>query len=205
MAQLLQINSSLFGENGQSSQLSRKFVERFLQANPDTHHTVRDLADQPVPHLDAEIVMGFGLSDEQRNGRQIEMTALSDQLIEGVKVADILVIGLPMYNFSLPSTLKSWFDFIARAGVTFKYTEQGPVGLLQGKKAYIMAARGGLYAGTEYDTQTAMVQHFLGFIGITDVEFVYAEGLNMGNDTKEQAINDAELKIDSLMSVVRSP
>lgn len=200
MAQLLQINSSLFGENGQSSQLTRKFVEGFLKANPNTLHTVRDLAKQPIPHLDAEIVMGFGFSDDQKNGRQIEMTALSDQLIEEVNVADTLVIGLPMYNFSLPSVLKSWFDFIARAGVTFRYTEEGPVGLLQGKKAYIMAARGGKYAGTEYDTQTALVRHFLGFIGITDVEFVYAEGLNMGDDTKEQAMNDAGLKIESLVA-----
>lgn len=200
MAQLLQINSSLFGEHGQSSQLTRKFVERFLKVNPGTQHTVRDLANQPIPHLDGEIVMGFGLSEEQKNGKQVEMTALSDQLIEEVKIADILVIGLPMYNFSLPSVLKSWFDFIARAGITFKYTEQGSAGLLVGKKAYIMAARGGQYAGSEYDTQTTLVRHFLGFIGITDVEFVYAEGLNMGEDTKEKAINDAELQIDSLVA-----
>ena len=200
MAQLLQINSSLFGEHGQSTQLSQKFVERFLTVNPNTQLKVRDLANQPVPHLDAEIVMGFGAAEDQKNSRQVEMTALSDQLIEEVKSADILVIGLPMYNFSLPSTLKSWFDFIARAGVTFKYTEQGPIGLLDGKKAYIMAARGGQYSGTEYDTQTALVRHFLGFIGIQDVEFVYAEGLNMGDDIKGQAINDAQEAIDNLVA-----
>ena len=200
MAQLLQINSSLFGEHGQSTQLSQKFVERFRTVNPDTQLKVRDLANQPVPHLDAEIVMGFGVAEDQKNSRQVEMTALSDQLIEEVKSADILVIGLPMYNFSLPSTLKSWFDFIARAGVTFKYTEQGPIGLLEGKKAYIMAARGGQYSGTEYDTQTALVRHFLGFIGIQDVEFVYAEGLNMGDDIKGQAINDAQEAIDNLVA-----
>ncbi|WP_419832375.1 FMN-dependent NADH-azoreductase [Endozoicomonas atrinae] len=200
MAQLLQINSSLFGEHGQSTQLSQKFVERFLTVNPDTQLKVRDLANQPVPHLDAEIVMGFGVAEDQKNSRQVEMTALSDQLIEEVESSDILVIGLPMYNFSLPSTLKSWFDFIARAGVTFKYTEQGPIGLLEGKKAYIMAARGGQYSGTEYDTQTALVRHFLGFIGIQDVEFVYAEGLNMGDDIKGQAINDAQEAIDSLVA-----
>ncbi|WP_422447075.1 MULTISPECIES: FMN-dependent NADH-azoreductase [unclassified Endozoicomonas] len=201
MAKLLQINSSLFGEHGQSTQLSQKFVERFLTANPDTQHQVRDLANQQIPHLDAEIVMGFGIPEDQKNHRQAEMTALSDQLIEEVKTADILVIGLPMYNFSLPSTLKSWFDFIARAGITFKYTEQGPVGLVEGKKAYIMAARGGQYQGTDLDTQTALVRQFLGFIGIQDVEFVYAEGLNMGDDIKGQSIHDAEDAMDHLVAV----
>ncbi|WP_256493317.1 FMN-dependent NADH-azoreductase [Endozoicomonas sp. SCSIO W0465] len=194
------MNSSLFGEHGQSTQLSQKFVQRFLTVNPDTQHKMRDLAIAQIPHLDAEIVMGFGTPEDQKNDRQVEMTALSDLLIEEVRSADVLVIGLPMYNFSLPSTLKSWFDFIARAGVTFKYTEQGPVGLLAGKKAYIMAARGGQYAGTEHDTQTALVRHFLSFIGIQDVEFVYAEGLNMGDDIKGQAINDAEKVIDSLVA-----
>ncbi|USE37259.1 NAD(P)H-dependent oxidoreductase [Endozoicomonas sp. SCSIO W0465] len=180
--------------------MSQKFVQRFLTVNPDTQHKMRDLAIAQIPHLDAEIVMGFGTPEDQKNDRQVEMTALSDLLIEEVRSADVLVIGLPMYNFSLPSTLKSWFDFIARAGVTFKYTEQGPVGLLAGKKAYIMAARGGQYAGTEHDTQTALVRHFLSFIGIQDVEFVYAEGLNMGDDIKGQAINDAEKVIDSLVA-----
>ncbi len=200
MTKLLQINSSLFGEHGQSTQLSQKFIKRFLAVNPDAQLNVRDLANEQIPHLDAEIVMGFGIPEDQKNNRQTEMTALSDQLIEEVKSADVLVIGLPMYNFSLPSTLKSWFDFIARAGVTFKYTEQGPVGFLEGKKAYIMAARGGQYSGTEYDTQTALVRHFLSFIGIQDVEFVYAEGLNMGDDIKAQAINDAEVEIDNLVA-----
>ncbi len=200
MSKLLQINSSLFGQQGQSTQLSQKFVEAYVANNNETEVTVRDLAENPVPHLDAEAIMGFGMADSERSEKQQQSAELSDALITEIKATDVLVLGLPMYNFSLPSTLKAYFDHIARAGITFKYTEKGPMGLLENKKAYVLAARGGIYAGTEHDTQTALVRHFLAFIGITDVEFIYAEGLNMGDEPKEQALNNAAEAIDKLVA-----
>ena len=126
------------------------------------------------------------------------MVDFSDGLINELKSADIVVLGLPFYNFGLPSVLKAYFDHIARAGSTFKYTEQGPVGLLTGKKAVIFATRGGKYAGTPADTQTDYVRGFFGFLGITDVEFVYAEGLNMGEEGKQAALTQAHDKIAQL-------
>jgi FMN-dependent NADH-azoreductase len=122
----------------------------------------------------------------------------SDALIAELKQADVLVLGLPMYNFGVPSQLKAYFDHIARAGVTFKYTVKGPVGLLGGKKAYVLAARGGLYQGTPRDTQTAYVREFLGFLGITDVEFVYAEGLAISEASKAQSLAAAQRSLRSL-------
>jgi FMN-dependent NADH-azoreductase len=124
----------------------------------------------------------------------------SDALIAELKAADTIVLGLPMYNFGLPSQLKAYFDHVARAGVTFKYTEKGAVGLLGGKKAYVFAARGGLYAGTLADTQTAYVRDFLAFLGITDVKFVYAEGLAIGEASKSRSLAAAR---DALRALVQ--
>ena len=200
MTQLLQINSSLFGDHGQSSQLTHQFVAKYLNAKPEAKVIKRDLSESQVPHLDAEIVMGFGAAAEERSEKQQATAQLSDELITELQMSDILVLGLPLYNFTLPSTLKSYFDFIARAGITFKYTETGPVGLLEDKKAYVLAARGGVYQGSEYDTQTALVRHFLAFIGITNVEFVYAEGLNMGDEPKQQAMEQASKSIEQLVA-----
>ena len=119
-------------------------------------------------------------------------------MIDEIKSADVIVLGLPMYNFGAPSTLKAYFDRIARAGVTFRYTASGPEGLLTGKKAYIFATRGGLYAGTPLDSQTTYVRDFLGFLGITDVEFIYAEGLNMGEESKQAALAKAQGQLEEL-------
>ena len=123
----------------------------------------------------------------------------SDALIDELKRSDVIVVGLPMYNFGVPSTLKAYFDHIARAGVTFRYTEKGPVGLLTGKKAYVFATRGGLYAGTPLDTQSAYVRDFLRFLGIDDVEFVYAEGLAINAERKEAALSQAQHTIKRLV------
>jgi FMN-dependent NADH-azoreductase len=115
----------------------------------------------------------------------------------------VLVLGLPMYNFGLPSQLKSYFDHVARAGVTFKYTDKGPVGLLAGKKAYVFATRGGAYAGTSKDTQTAYVRDFLAFLGIAEVEFVYAEGLAMGEAVRDASLAKARQAVQNLTPPVR--
>jgi FMN-dependent NADH-azoreductase len=121
--------------------------------------------------------------------------AYSDALIDELARADVIVLGLPMYNFGVPSQLKAYFDHIARAGVTFRYTEKGPVGQLTGKKVYVFAARGGIYAGTPMDTQTSYVRDFLRFIGMVDVEFVYAEGLAISPQSKNAGLANAAAEI----------
>lgn len=198
MSTLLQINTSLFSNNGQSSRLADKFVAAWQAQNPDGRVVVRDLAADPVPHLDGERFLSFLAKPEERSAQQQAVVDFSDALIAQIKDADAIVIGLPMYNFGIPSTLKAYFDHIARAGVTFRYTENGPVGLLGGKKVYIFAARGGLYAGTAKDSQTTYVRDFLNFIGLSDVEFVYAEGLNMGEERKNAALDNAQQQLERL-------
>ena len=198
MSTLLQINASLFSNNGQSSRLADKFVAAWQAQNPDGQVVVRDLAKEPVPHLDGERFLSFLAKPEERSAQQQAVVDFSDALIAQIKDADAIAIGLPMYNFGIPSTLKAYFDHIARAGVTFRYTENGPVGLLGGKKVYIFAARGGLYAGTAKDSQTTYVRDFLNFIGLSDVEFVYAEGLNMGEERKNAALDSAQQQLERL-------
>jgi FMN-dependent NADH-azoreductase len=198
MKTLLQLNSSLFSGNGQSSRLSNDFVAAWRAANPDGKVVVRDLAANPVPHLDGERFGAFLAKPEERTAQQQAVVDFSDALIDEIRNADVIAIGLPMYNFGIPSTLKAYFDHIARAGVTFRYTANGPVGLLGGKKVYVFAARGGLYQGTPLDTQTGYVRDFLAFIGLTDVEFVYAEGLAMGEEPKKAALEKAENAIRQL-------
>ena len=180
MKTILQINSSLFNGSGQSSRLAGELVAALKKQHPHAQVIVRDLVKDPVPHLDAERF-------QSQAGKE---------LVEELQRADVLVLGLPMYNFGVPSQLKAWFDHIARAGVTFKYTGQGSVGLLTGKKAYVLAARGGLYAGTAADTQTQYVRQFLAFLGIEDVEFIYAEGLAISEVTRNAAIAKARAIIE---------
>ncbi|HEY3325649.1 MAG TPA: NAD(P)H-dependent oxidoreductase [Novimethylophilus sp.] len=200
MKTLLQLNSSIFSSGGQSSQLADQFVAAWRTSEPDAHVVVRDLAHAPLPHLDAQRVLAFFAQPDARTPEQQTYVAESDALIEEIRQAQVVVIGLPMYNFGIPSTLKAYFDQIARAGVTFRYTANGPEGLLTGKKAYIFAARGGMYAGTPLDSQTSYVRDFLGLLGITDVVFVYAEGLNMGEIAKEAALSEARQRLAELVA-----
>src|SRR5881296_4388978 len=198
MKTLLQIRSSIFSNGGQSSRLAERFVARWRASNPGGRVIVRDLAKEPVPHLDAARFGAFLAKPEERTPAQQAVVDYSDALIDELKRADVIVLGLPMYNFGVPSTLKAYIDHIARAGATFKYTDKGPVGLLTGKKAYVFATRGGLYAGTPLDTQTAYVRDFLRFLGIADVEFVYAEGLAIGAERKAAALSEAQRAIERL-------
>src|SRR5438552_18444459 len=195
---LLQINASIFSNHGQSTRLADEFVAAWRTSNPGAKVIVRNLAEETVPHLDAERFGAFLAKPGERSVDQQAVVEYSDALIDELKRADVLVLGLPMYNFGVPSTLKAYIDHIARAGATFKYTEKGPVGLLTGKKAYVFATRGGSYAGTPLDTQTAYVRDFLRFLGIDDVEFVYAEGLAMGAERQRVALADASNAIRSL-------
>ena len=202
MKTLLQIKTSLFSDHGQSSQLSDRFVAQWRAANHRGQVITRDLAKDPVPHLTAERFQAFLAKPEERTLAQAADAAYSDALIDELKRADVIVIGLPMYNFGVPSALKAYFDHVARGGQTFRYTEKGPVGLLTGKKAYVLATRGGVYAGSPLDTQTSYVRDFLRFLGIEDVEFVHAEGLAMGDAAKNAALAKAEGAIRSLAQPV---
>ena len=195
MKTILQLNTSILSSNGESSRLANEFVAQ-LEAD---EVIVRDLANDPVPHLNAERFGAFLAKPEARTLKQDAIVAYSDGLIGELKKADTLVLGLPMYNFGVPSTLKACIDHVARAGVTFKYTATGPVGLLTGKKLYVLATRGGLYEGTPRDTQTAYVREFFAFVGITDVEFVYAEGLAISDASREAALSKARNSIERLV------
>jgi FMN-dependent NADH-azoreductase len=185
----LQINTSIFGAGGQSTRLASEFT-----AQRGGRVIVRDLARDPVPHLDAERFQAFLAKDP--TPAQQAARAYSDELIDELRQADTIVIGLPMYNFSVPSTLRAWFDHVARAGVTFRYTEQGAVGLLTGKKAYVFVTRGGVYGPGH--AQASYVRDMLAFLGIADVEFVYAEGLAIGSPAKENALARAREAIARL-------
>jgi FMN-dependent NADH-azoreductase len=202
---ILQINSSIFSTGGQSSALADQFVARLRAQNPGARLTMRDLAADPVPHLDAARFGAFLAKPEERTPAQQAVAAYSDALIGELKAADVVVLGLPLYNFGLPSTLKAYFDHIGRAGVTFKYTDKGPVGLLTGKKVYVFAARGGFYAGTPNDTQTPYIRAFLSFIGMNDIEFVYAEGLAISETSKQQGLARARVEVDRLAGAEREP
>ncbi|MGE5523543.1 MAG: FMN-dependent NADH-azoreductase [Rhodospirillaceae bacterium] len=198
---LLQINASLFSDAGQSTQLADAFVAAWRAANPGGVAVKRDLAREPVPHLTAERFQAFLAKPDQRTAEQQAVHAYSMALIDELKRADVIVLGVPMYNFNVPSTLKAYFDHIARAGITFRYTEKGPEGLLPGKKVYVFATRGGVYAGTAKDTETPYLRDFLALLGITDVEFVYAEGLAITEQMKTQALASARATIDRLVPV----
>lgn len=192
MSTLLQLNTSIHGSQGQSSQLADEFVAAWQATHRQGKTLRRDLARHPVPHLTAERFAAFLAQPEQRSPAQAAAAADSDALIEELQAADVIVIGLPMYNFGVPSTLKAYFDHVARAGITFRYTENGPVGLLRNKRAVIIATRGGQYAGTPADSQTGHVRTVLNFLGIDDVQFIYAEGLAMGEDLQRQALEQAQ-------------
>lgn len=198
MKTLLQINASLFAADGQSTRLADEFVAAWRASQPRATVLVRDLARDAVPHLDAARFGAFVTEARQRTPEQNAVVAYSDALIAELQRADVIVLGVPTYNFGIPSTLKAYFDHVARAGVTFRYTDHGPVGLLTGKKAYVFAARGGRYAGTPNETQTPFLRTFLGFVGITDVEFVYAEGLATGDAGREAGIAQARAALRRL-------
>lgn len=204
MKTILQINASIQSANGESSKLADLYANGLRAAYPQARLVVRDLAKEPVPHLDAERFGAFITSVEKRTSRQNEIIRYSDALIEELKRADVIVLGLPMYNFGVPSQLKAWFDHVARAGVTFRYTAAGPEGLLKGKTAYVIATRGGRYNGSPVDHETPFVRQFLGFLGITDVNFVFAEGLAISEGSKVESLAAAKTAIQSRTALARA-
>lgn len=204
MNTLLLIRSSLLLGDGQSNRLADRFVAAWQAANPEGRVLVRDLATDPVPHLDLARVGAFGTPAEQRTPEQRALVAESDALIAELQGADTVVFGLPLYNFGMPSTLKAYFDHVARAGITFRYTAEGPEGLIKGKQVYVFTTRGGHYKDQAHDTQTPFVRTLLGFLGMTDVRFVHAEGLALGDESRQAALQAAEAEIDALFETAEA-
>ncbi|MFB0704621.1 FMN-dependent NADH-azoreductase [Pseudomonas protegens] len=195
MSRVLIIESSARQQDSVSRQLTQTFIQQWQAAHPGDSITVRDLARNPVPHLDANLLGGWMKPAEQRSAAEQDSLQRSNELTEQLLAADVLVMAAPMYNFAIPSTLKAWLDHVLRAGVTFKYTDTGPQGLLTGKRAYVLTARGGIYAGSTADHQEPYLRQVMGFIGIHDVEFIHAEGLNLGGDFHEKGLNQANAKL----------
>jgi FMN-dependent NADH-azoreductase len=203
MATLLHINSSVRNEGSISRQLSAEFLGKWKAAEPGAKIVERDLAASPLPHLTEETLGAFFTPAEKRAPEQVRAAQLSDQLIAELAAADVILIGAPMYNFSVSSGLKAWIDHVARAGLTFKYTESGPVGLLQGKKVYVFTSRGGVYSegpAKSMDFHETYLRGVLGFIGLTDVTFVHTEGLAMGEDAAAKAVSHTRTAIDALVA-----
>jgi FMN-dependent NADH-azoreductase len=198
MRTVLQINTSLFAEEGQSSRLASALIQGWRLRHPEDRILLRDLASVPVPHLTAARFRAFATPAAERTSEQRAVAAYSDLLIDELRSADVIVLGLPMYNFGVPSTLKAYFDHIARAGVSFRYTPDGPRGLLGDKKVYVLAARGGHYAGTPLDTQSTYVRDFFSFLGMRDVEFIYAEALAVSEVHKARSLGAANQSIEQL-------
>ncbi|EGR1218001.1 TPA: FMN-dependent NADH-azoreductase [Vibrio parahaemolyticus] len=193
MSRVLALKSSILGDYSQSN----KLVEDFIKNVDQDKLTVRDLAANPLPVLDFAVATALRRTEDLSQEQQA-VVDLSDTLIEEVKAADTLVIAAPMYNFTIPTQLKNWIDLIARAGVTFKYTENGVQGLIEGKKAIVVTTRGGIHKDSPTDNVTPYLRTVLGFVGITDVEFVYAEALNMGEDAASKGISEAQSQLATM-------
>lgn len=192
---ILQINSSVRTEGSHSSRLAASLVEQVRAAHPGAVVTLRDLARTPHPVLDEAAMEAQMTAIDKRTPAQHARVAQDDALIAEIMAADVVVLGVPMYNFGVPAQLKNWIDAIARAQVTFRYTAAGPEGLLHGKKVYVALTRGGKYRDTPADTQVPYLQMVLGFLGMKDVQFFYAEGLAMGPESERQGLAAANEQI----------
>jgi FMN-dependent NADH-azoreductase len=196
MNSILVINSSAAREGSVSRELVEFTVDRLVQGAPDANIVRRDLGSNPVPHLAVDTlngVRGTPTSDAEQRAR-----ALSDALIAELREADTIVIGAPMYNFGVTTALRSWFDYVLRAGETFSYSAAGPKGLLEGKRVIVVESRGGQYSegpAAVMDFQEPYLRHLLGFVGITDVTFVHAEKLGYGPEARTAALESARQKI----------
>jgi len=197
---ILQINSSARRDASHSTALASKLVARLREVDPEAGITVRDLAVTPHPVLDEDVLHALFTPEAQRTSAQADRVRLDDALIAELKTADVVVLGVPMYNFGVPAQLKNWIDAISRAQVTFRYTANGPEGLLKGKKIYVALTRGGRYRNTPADTQVPYLKTVFAFLGMTDVQFVYAEGLAMGPDSEQSGLAAAHAQIEEAVA-----
>ena len=197
---ILQVNSSARAEGSHSTTLANALVERIRTDNPGATVTLRDISRAPHPSLDDSALQALFTPADKRTPEQAARVAQDDALISEIQAADVVVLGVPMYNFGVPGQLKNWIDAISRAQVTFRYTANGPEGLLKGKKVYVALTRGGLYRNTPSDTQVPYLKTIFTFLGMTDVQFVYAEGLAMGPEALQNALASAHSQIDELVA-----
>ena len=202
MTKLLFVNSSIFGKHSKSRTIAQDFIETWRRDHPGTVVVERDVGSDPLPHITAEKMGAIMTPADKRTAQQATAVSHADGLIEEVEAADVIVLAAPMYNFSIPSTLKAWIDHIARAGRTFGYTEKGPVGLLKGKKVFVVTARGGVYSegpAKPFDFQEPYLRGMLGFLGLSDVTFVHVEGLAVSPDSAAAGLAKARETIASLL------
>lgn len=193
MSRLLAISSSPNSSGSKTKALIDQFIQDWSTEDPMTEITTRDLGKNPPPHLDGQTIGAFYTPEDTLSDAQRAQLAYSDTVIAELQSADVILIGAPMHNFGIPSTLKAWIDHVARVGKTFKYGDSGPVGLLQNKKVYILAARGGDYSENSpahaMDQQTPYLKTVLGFMGLTDVTFINAEGVAKGEEGLKSALS----------------
>jgi FMN-dependent NADH-azoreductase len=202
MSKVFVLTSSALAGASASNQLVQDTLAWLQARDPALTVTKRDLGANPVPHLNSDSAMALRGS-AAANEAQAAAQALSDTLIGELKAADTIVIGAPMYNFGIPSTLKAWFDYVLRAGITFRYTETGPVGLLEGKRAIVIESRGGYYsdgAAKALDSQEPHLKTLLGFMGIKDLTFIRAEKLAFGPEARQQALDGARTQLGQLFT-----
>jgi FMN-dependent NADH-azoreductase len=205
MNNVLVINSSAAREGSVSRTLVEDAVARLLETSPFATVVRRDLGESPVPHLTTATLEG--VRGTPRTALEFEARALSDELLAELRAADTVVIGAPMYNFGVATSLRSWFDHVLRAGETFSYSAAGPKGLLDGKRAIVIESRGGLYSEgpmSAIDFQEPYLRHLLGFMGITDVTFVHAEKIGYGPDARAASLTQAKTRIAQLAGVSNS-
>jgi FMN-dependent NADH-azoreductase len=201
MANVLHIDSSVRSTGSLTRQLGGEFIAKLKAADAATTVVTRDLAASPVPHLTEQMMGAYFTPAEQRNAEQAHTIKTSDALVDELLAADTIVIGAPMYNFSVTSGLKAWIDHVARAGRTFKYGATGPEGLVGGKKVYVFVASGGAYSegpSAAYDHVTTYLRSVLGFLGMTDVTFIVAEGVAMGEEAVAAAIAKSRARIEAI-------
>lgn len=205
MSNILAIHSSLSGARSVSGRLVDETIAALRQAEPNSQVVVRDLGAAPVPHLDGDAISG--IRGEPSDEAQVAARALSEELVKELKAADVLVIGAPMYNFGIPSSLKAWFDYVLHPGVTFNYGEGGPKGLLTGKRAIVILSRGGFFSdgpAKAMDSQEPHLRTLLWFMGITDVTFVRAERLALGEQASATALTSAASQIVQAVETLKA-
>ncbi|MEM7702974.1 MAG: NAD(P)H-dependent oxidoreductase [Pseudomonadota bacterium] len=197
MSNILHITASIRGDESVSNQIGNTLIASF-KSDSDTV-TVRDLSQNDIPFVDAARFEANGTPQADRTPEQAELATIADTLIAELQAADTIVFSTPVYNFGVPAVVKAWADLVARAGTTFKYTENGPVGLLEGKKVYIAAASGGTPIGADFDFMSSWLKFFLGFLGISEVEVIAADGI-MGQDGSTKI----ETAIEAASNVARA-
>jgi FMN-dependent NADH-azoreductase len=202
MSNILYVTSSPRGAESYSNRVAAKVLEKLELAHPDAKVVIRDVARDPLPHVDQDFVAALRSSDGPRTPRQEAIVARSDALVDELLAADIIVIAAPMYNFGIPSTLKAWIDHVARAGRTFRYSAQGPEGLAKGKKVILIQSRGGIYSSgpaQTLDYQGSYLRSVLGFLGMTDIESIDVEGVAFGPEAAEKAVTSGTTRAHTLV------